>query len=133
MNPSGRHPPHMDDTDTLYLGDQHYLVRNSVGFCFCLFLHLCLSVNSWHGSVIFVGSGFPIQGYYAQNHLVAPRSTQTFILTRLIKWVTEISGNLVVKSKLLPHDGSVALRKLNPIHQLGVRTPKIGYLIQMWG
>ena len=37
-----------------------------------------------------------------QNHQVAPRSTQPFILLRLIKWVPGISENLVVKSKLSP-------------------------------
>ena len=30
-----------------------------------------------------------------------------------------ISGNLVVKSKLLSHSGSLALRQLNPIHKKG--------------
>ena len=39
-------------------------------------------------------------------NLVAPRSTQPFILLRLVKWVPEISGNLVVKSKLPPRSGS---------------------------
>ena len=36
-------------------------------------------------------------------------STQPFILSRSIKWVPGISGNLLVKSKLPPHSGSVAL------------------------
>ena len=35
-----------------------------------------------------------------QNCSVAPRSAQSFILPRSIKWEPEISGNLVVKSKL---------------------------------
>ena len=47
------------------------------------------------------GAGFPIQGSRVQNHWVAPRSTQPFILS-----VPEISGNLVVKSKLPPRSGS---------------------------
>ena len=37
---------------------------------------------------------------------VAPRSTQLFILPRLIKWVPRISGNLVVKNKLPPWSGT---------------------------
>ena len=45
-------------------------------------------------------AGFPIQGSRVQNHRVAPRSTQPFILPRLIKLVPRISGNLVVKNKL---------------------------------
>ena len=48
------------------------------------------------------------QGSHVQNHWVAPRSTQSFILPRLIKWVSIISGNLLVKTKLSPqkHTGS---------------------------
>ena len=52
------------------------------------------------------GAGFPIQGSRVQNHWVAPRSTQPFILPRSIKWVPGISGKLVVKSKLPPRSGS---------------------------
>ena len=52
------------------------------------------------------GAGFPIQASRVQNHWVAPRSSQPFILPRSIKWVPEISGNLVVKSKLPPRSGS---------------------------
>ena len=37
-----------------------------------------------------------------QNHWVAPRSTQPFILPSSIKWIPGISGDLVVKSKLTP-------------------------------
>ena len=50
--------------------------------------------------------GFPIQESHVQNHWVAPRSTQPFILPRSIKWVPGISGNLVVKSKLPPQSGT---------------------------
>ena len=46
-----------------------------------------------------------IQGFRVQNHLVARRSTQSFILPRSIKWVPGVSGNLVVKSKLPPRSG----------------------------
>ena len=38
-------PAHVHNTGTLYLGDQHCLVRNSVGFCFCFSFHMCLSLN----------------------------------------------------------------------------------------
>ena len=46
------------------------------------------------------------RGSRVQNHWVAARSTQPFILPQSIKWVPGISGNLVVKSKLLPRSGS---------------------------
>ena len=36
MSPSGWYPPHVDNTDTMYLGDQHDLVITSVNFCFWL-------------------------------------------------------------------------------------------------
>ena len=47
----------------------------------------------------------PIQRSHVQNHWVALRSTQPFILPRSIKWVPGISGNLVVKNKLPPQSG----------------------------
>ena len=52
-----------------------------------------------------VKAGFPIHGSHVQEHWVAPRLTQPFILPRLIKLVLGISGNLVVKSKLPPRSG----------------------------
>ena len=52
------------------------------------------------------GAGFPIQRSHVQNHWLAPRSTQPFILVRSVKLLPEISGNLVVKSKLPPQSGS---------------------------
>ena len=55
------------------------------------------------------GARFPIQGSCVQNHWVAPRSTQSFILLRWTKWVPGISGNFVVKSKL-PLEVALALR-----------------------
>ena len=64
-------------------------------------------------------AGFPIQRSHAQDHQVAPRSIQPFILLRSIKWVPGIFGNLVVKSKLPTQSGPVALRQLNPIHEKG--------------
>ena len=48
-------------------------------------------------------SRFQIQGSRAQNHWVAPRLTQPFILSRSKKWVLGTSGNLVVKSKVDEH------------------------------
>ena len=56
-----------------------------------------------------------------QNYGVPSRSTQPFILLRLLKWVPGISGNLVVKSKLSPRSGSISLRQLKPIHNQGAR------------
>ena len=35
--------------------------------------------------------------FHVQDHWLAPRSTQPFILQRSIKWAPGISGNLVVK------------------------------------
>ena len=49
--------------------------------------------------------------------MVAPRSTQPFILPRSIKWVPGIFGNVLVKSKLPPSSSAVALRQLNTIHK----------------
>ena len=45
------------------------------------------------------------RGPRVQNHWVASRSTQPFILLRSIKWVPGISGNWMVKSKLPPRSG----------------------------
>ena len=59
---------------------------------------------------------FPIDGSHVQNHWVAPRMTQPFILLRLMKWVQGTSGHLVVESKLSPCGDCAALRQLNPIH-----------------
>ena len=51
-------------------------------------------------------AGLPIQGSRAQNRWVAPRSTQPFILPRLIKREPGICGNLMVKSRLPTRSGS---------------------------
>ena len=61
-------------------------------------------MNLWPSGTVFPSNGtvFPIQRSFVQNHWVALRLTQSFILQRLIKWVPGISGNLVVKSKLPP-------------------------------
>ena len=48
-------------------------------------------------------------------------------LPRLIKWVPGIYGNSVVKSKLSPCSGSVALRQLNSIHKKGHKVLKVCY------
>ena len=42
-----------------------------------------------------------------------------FTLPKLIKSLPEISGDLVVKSKLSLLSGSVALRQLNPVYKKG--------------
>ena len=47
------------------------------------------------------------------------RGPVSLILSRSIKWVPGISGNLVVKSKLPPRSNSVAFRKLKPIQKEG--------------
>ena len=62
------------------------------------------------------GAGFPIAGSWVQNHLLAPRLVQPILYPRSVKWVPSTPGDLVVKSKLSPYSGFVALRHLNPIH-----------------
>ena len=67
MKPSGWHHPDMDNTCTLYLGDKHCLVGDSVAFCFCFSFYMCLSVNflSVHETVIYIGqTGFREKTYY---------------------------------------------------------------------
>ena len=55
------------------------------------------------------------QSTRVQNQWVAPRLTQPSILSRSIKRVPAISGNLVVKSKLPPRSGSsLDLRTWDP-------------------
>ena len=54
--------------------------------------------------------------------------TQPFILPRLIKWVPEISGNLVVNSNCLL-EVALALRQLNPIHKKG---HKVFFSLILW-
>ena len=63
------------------------------------------------------GAGLPIQGSWVLNHLVTPTSTQPFILPSSIIWVPGAPGDRVVKSRLYPSSGSVALRQLNTIHK----------------
>ena len=58
-------------------------------------------------------AGFPIKGFYVQNYCVTPWSTQSFILSRSIRWVLRTPGDLVVKSGLSFHNGSVALSQLS--------------------
>ena len=62
----------------------------------------------------------PNLGVLGSSHWVAPRSTsQPFIFPRSIKGVVGTPRNRVVKSKLSPRSGSVALRQLNLIHKRG--------------
>ena len=63
-----------------------------------------------------------IQGSRIQNYWVAPKSTQPFIVSRSIKWVTGISLDLVVKSKMSPRSRSAAFKQLNPNYIKGVMT-----------
>ena len=60
----------------------------------------------------------PIQRSHVQNYRLAPRSTQSFVLPRSIKWLPGISGNLVVKSKLPPRSGS-SLEAVEPHPEKG--------------
>lgn len=54
-----------------------------------------------------------IQRSQVQNQWVAQRSTELFIIPRLIKWVPGTQGDLVFKTKLPPCCGSVALWQLS--------------------
>ena len=60
------------------------------------------------------------QECWVQNHWLAVMLTQTFIFPKSIKWVPGTSGDVVVKSKLSPRSGSVALKQLHPIHKKGM-------------
>ena len=96
----------------------HIMVNAQNFYFFQNYVNFCKKSESYrksnHVFVFFLmeqwpigqGAGFPIQGFHVQNHWVAPRLTQPFILLRSVKWVPEISGNLVVKSKLPPRSGS---------------------------
>ena len=60
----------------------------------------------YHGAMTWcLRCWFPIQGLRVQNHWVAPRWTQPFIVRRSIKSVPGIYGNWMVKSKLPPRRG----------------------------
>ena len=65
------------------------------------------------------GADFPIKGSWVQNHCLAPRSTKSFVPPKLVKWVPGTLGDLVIKSKLSPSNGSASLRQLNLIHKKG--------------
>ena len=58
-------------------------------------------------------TGFLIQRTWVQNHCVAPKSTQPFILPRSIKWVPGTPEDWVVKSKLYFYSSA-------PFWQMGV-------------
>ena len=60
------------------------------------------------------GAGFPIVGSRLQNHWLTSRSTEPFINSWSTKCVPGATGDLVVKNKLSPRSGSVALRQLTP-------------------
>ena len=59
-------------------------------------------------------------GFQVQNHWVASRLNQPFIFPRSIKWLGGPPWDLVVKSKLSPCSGCVALRQSNLIHKKGI-------------
>ena len=70
--------------------------------------------EQWH---CVQGAALSIQRFYFQYLFVAPWDTQPFILSRLIKRVPGIFGDLVVKYTLSPVSYFVALRQTNPIHK----------------
>ena len=77
--------------------------------------HLICLPNCPSGS----GTGFPILGSDVQNHWVAPVWTQSFLFLGSIKWVQGTPWDWVVKSKLSPSCGPVALRQLKTTHKMG--------------
>ena len=86
----------------------------------CLQKHLFLKYLKFLDSCPVYGATALCLGYWIPDpgvHWVVLRSTQPFILPRSIKWVPGTPGYLVVKSKLFPCKGSVALRQLNPVHR----------------
>ena len=76
------------------------------------FLWLSVYESKMEPSGIVKRTGFPVQGSSVQNHWLAPSLTQPFILLRSMK--SGPHGDLVVKNKLSPCSGTVALRQLNP-------------------
>ena len=61
-----------------------------------------------------------IQTFEAMDGLVGGSKVDSaFHSSEFHKKNTRISGDFAVKSKLSPHNGSVALRQLNPIHKKG--------------
>ena len=63
-------------------------------------------LNGW-------GTGLPIQRFWVQNTRVAPRSTQSLILLRLIKWVPGTCEDLLVEKTLSPCSSYTALRQVD--------------------
>ena len=84
-----------------------FLLNNWVSFSYCDFnLYLVnYKVDTWRKARLLVPSSKQLGGFKV-----------ALILLGLIKWVSGISGNLVIKSKLSSRGGSVALRQLSPIH-----------------
>ena len=60
------------------------------------------------------------RGPSVQNDWAVLRSTQPFILPGSIKWVPGISRELVLKSKLSPRSGSVALSSWTPFKKRAI-------------
>ena len=66
-----------------------YFFQNYVNFCKkgetyrkSNHVFVCFLMEQWPSGQ---GAGFPIQGSRVQNHWVAPRLTQSFILSRSVK------------------------------------------------
>ena len=103
---------------TLYLRDQHCLVRNNVGFCFCLIFHRVylstLNNYQWLShiyrrwiSISWVPCSKPLGDSNVDSDFHPSKVDQ--VSTRnilLISW-----------NKLLPRSDSVTFRQLNPTHK----------------
>ena len=100
----------------------YYFLKNVEVFCYLkrTVLNVCIYDKKLFGqdskdSNVNLSNLIPNPGYRVQNHWVAPRSTQPFMLPRLMKWVLGISGNWMVKSELPPRSGC-SLEAIEP-HQ----------------
>ena len=76
----------------------------------------------WNNDLVVKALDFEFMGSRVQNHWVASRSTQRFILPRSISLIPGPSGNWMVKSKLSPRCGSATLRQFNPIDKMGLKS-----------
>ena len=100
-------------TEALKLQQYFYLLmEKSLGCYFQIQSRYCQAAQCNQKTPIPVSSRWQVRsekakkGWASTKYKVAPSSTQPFILSRLIKWVPGISGNLVVKSKLPPQSGT---------------------------
>ena len=79
----------------------------------------CKVLATYGAMALWLGRWIPNPGVPGSKPSGGSKFNSPFIIPRSIKWVPGTPGDLVVKSKLSPHSGSVALRQLNTIHKKG--------------